>query len=187
MAERPLRSNEIPVLETPRLRLRGHALPDFAAACELWAHPEVVRHTVKKPQTPEEVWSRILRYSGLWSICGYGYWLVQEKATGAFVGEVGFSDYRRAIDPPLDNIPEIGWILHPTHHGKGFATEAAQAAMAWAAQLPLQANRISCIIHEENPGSFRVADKLGFTRSHISLYRGEPFAVLFAPLSPGAS
>ncbi len=147
----------------------------------------MVRYTVGKPQTEEEVWSRLLRYLGLWSLLGYGYWVVEEQATGAFVGEVGLSNYKRAIEPPLGDAPEIGWTLLPRFQGNGYATEAAQAALAWARNLPALGDRISCIIHAENTGSFRVAAKCGFIESHISTYRGAPFHVLFHTVQASAA
>jgi len=51
----------VPILETERLRLRGHRLDDFPASAAMWADPVVTRHTTGKPQTREEVWLRLLR------------------------------------------------------------------------------------------------------------------------------
>jgi RimJ/RimL family protein N-acetyltransferase len=178
----PLHSLEIPTLETPRLRLRAHTAADFPHSCRLWADPEVIRYTVFKPSTPEEVWSRLLRYFGLWSLLGFGYWVVEEKSTGAFVGEVGLCNFHRELDPPLGDTPEIGWTLLPQFHGKGYATEAAQAAIHWATQPPLAATEISCIIHAENAGSLRVAAKCGFTPRHLTTYKDNPTLILYADL-----
>ena len=86
-----------PTLETPRLRLRAHTLANHAACTALWSNPDVARYTVGKPNTAEDAWSRILRYAGHWSLLGFGYWLVEERSTGAFVGEVGLADYHRNI------------------------------------------------------------------------------------------
>ena len=178
----PVSSLEIPVLETENLRLRGHSAADFASSCALWSTPEVIRYTTLKPSTPEEVWSRLLRYFGLWSLLGYGFWVVEEKSSGAYIGEVGLMNYRRDIDPPLGDTPEIGWSLLPAFHGKGYATEAARAALAWAAASPLFARQISCIIHTENVSSLRVASKCGFTTHDVTTYRGAPTLILYADL-----
>lgn len=175
-----LNPGQVPVLETPRLRLRAHTAMDFAASCALWADAEVVRHTLGRPATPEEVWSRLLRYLGSWSLLGYGYWVVEEKQSGVFVGEVGLSNLHRDIAPPIGDIPEIGWVLRPDHHGKGYATEAAQAVLDWVCEPPLSAARIACIINTENQPSIRVAEKLGFRASYTTTYRGEPTLVLYA-------
>jgi len=76
----------------------------------MWGDPEVTRYIGGRPFTAEEVWSRLLRYIGHWQWIGFGTWVAEERATGAFVGEIGFCDYRREIDPPLD-LPEAGWAL----------------------------------------------------------------------------
>ena len=76
----------IPILESPRLSLRGHRREDFAAVAAMWGDLEVARHISGKPSTAEESWARLLRYAGLWHFLGYGYWVVEEKGSGAFVG-----------------------------------------------------------------------------------------------------
>src|SRR5437868_14514943 len=108
----------VPILETERLRLRGHRDEDLANCAALWADPVVVRHTVGKPLTEEESWRRLLTYVGHWAVIGYGYWVVEEKASGTFVGEIGFADYKRDLEPSLKDVPEIGWVLASQAHGK---------------------------------------------------------------------
>ena len=162
---------DIPTLETPRLRLRAHTVADYPAICALWSHPDVARYTLGKPATSEEVWSRLLRYLGSWAFLGYGYWVVEDRLTNAFIGEVGVCNLQRDIDPPLGDVPEIGWVLSPLHQGKGYASEAAQAAIAWVAAPPVSAPRIACMIHADNKPSLRVAEKLGFTPSYTTSYR----------------
>src|ERR1700760_1969408 len=122
----------VPVIKTARLRMRAHTLDDLQNCCALWADPDVARYTVGKPATKEEVWSRILRYAGHWSLLGFGYWVVEERESGRFVGEVGFADYHREIASPLAKLPDLGWVLSPVMHGAGYATEAAMAALKWA-------------------------------------------------------
>ncbi len=63
----------------------------------MWADPEVTRYIGGKPLTEEESWARLLRYVGHWSLLGFGYWVVEEKTTGNFIGEVGFADYKRDL------------------------------------------------------------------------------------------
>src|SRR5215469_12995657 len=81
----------IPVLETERLRLRRHRVEDLADCLSLWGDPDVTRFIGGTPASEEEVWARILRYAGLWSLLGFGYWRIEEKASRGFVGEVGFA------------------------------------------------------------------------------------------------
>src|SRR5579864_5518349 len=90
---------EVPVLETERLRLRGHRLEDFVQSAAMWGDPKVTQYIGGKPLTEEECWTRLLRYAGHWSLLGFGYWVAEEKASGNFVGEVGFADYKRDLQP----------------------------------------------------------------------------------------
>jgi RimJ/RimL family protein N-acetyltransferase len=58
---------KIPVLETPRLRLRGYALEDFEAYAAMWGDPEVTRHIGDgSPKSKEESWTSLLRAVGHW-------------------------------------------------------------------------------------------------------------------------
>ena len=161
----------IPTLETGRLRLRGHRVEDLDACTAMWADPRVTRYLSVQPLTREDVWARLLRYAGHWSLMGYGFWAVEEKATGAFVGEVGIAEFHREISPRLE-LPEAGWVLEPGAQGKGYATEALQAAVAWVQK------RLTCLIHPENAASFRVAAKCGFLEVRRVQYKNHEAVVL---------
>lgn len=166
-----------PLLETPRLRLRPHRAEDWAALIDLWTNPETVRFVGGGAiASPQEIWFRLLRYAGMWPILGYGYWLVEEKATGDLVGDIGFGDFHRDTDPPMLGQPEAGWVLHPKHHGKGYATEATQAMFAWADATGLPSS--FCIISPGNKPSLRIAEKLGFTLSGSIRIRTETIHLL---------
>src|SRR5215472_14408452 len=99
----------VPELETERLTLRAPRVEDFPHSAAMWTDPAVVRYTTRKPLSREHTWTRFLRYLGHWSLFGFGYWFVEEKAMGNFIGEVGFEDYKREIVPSLEDMPEIGW------------------------------------------------------------------------------
>ena len=163
----------IPIVETERLVLRGHRTEDFADCFTLWTDPDVTRFIGGKPSTQEEVWGRLLRYVGHWAMLGFGYWVITEKDTGRFVGEVGFADFRREIDPSLDGMPEIGWVIAPACQGKGYATEAAQAAIRWG-EKHFGPVRTACIIAPENGASIRVAERCGYREFRRTTYKGNP-------------
>ena len=80
---------EVPVVETERLRLREHRPQDFPDSAAMWADPVVTQYIGGKPLSEEDVWARVLRYVGHWAWLGFGYWVVEEKATGKFAGEMG--------------------------------------------------------------------------------------------------
>jgi len=170
------------VVETERLRLRRHRLEDFADCAAMWADPIVTRFIGGKPFSEEDAWTRFLRHIGHWSLMGFGYWVVEEKDTGSFIGELGFADFKRDIQPFLKGTPEMGWALVSKVHGKGYATEAVRAALAWGdAHFP--SGRTVCIIHPENLASIRVAEKCGYKEFLRSTYKGHPtimFARIFA-------
>jgi RimJ/RimL family protein N-acetyltransferase len=171
----------VPVITTARLTLRGHRLDDFDAFASMWADPLVTRHIGGKPLSREDAWARFLRYVGHWTVMGYGFWIVEETATGRFVGEVGCADFRRDFQAPLDfsfdDAPEAGWVLAPWCHGRGFATEAVRAALAWTAQT-LSTDRAVCLIHPDNQPSLRVAHRCGFQPYAQATFKNGPAVVL---------
>ena len=150
-----------PVIETERLRLRGHGIADFPYCVAMWSDPDVIRFTIGQPSPPQRTWLRILSYRGHWALLGFGYWAVQEKASGRYIGELGFADFKRDLKIYLDGLPELGWALVPWARGKGYATEALQAVVAWG-DAQFKSARTVCIIHRDNERSLRVAAKLGY-------------------------
>jgi RimJ/RimL family protein N-acetyltransferase len=173
----------IPVIETERLRLRGHTLADLDATAAMWADPDVVRYLGGKPSTREESWARMQRYPGLWALTGYGYWLIEEKQTGRFVGEGGFADFKRETSPRIEE-PEQGWALAKWAHGRGYASEAVAAQIAWAEDHFGAGATFVCMINPENAASIRLAEKHGYREFARSTYRDAP-TVLFR--RPGAA
>jgi RimJ/RimL family protein N-acetyltransferase len=172
-----------PVIDTERLRLRGHELGDFPECVAMWSDPEVIRYTIGEPSPPQRTWLRILSYRGHWALLGFGYWAVQEKTSGRYIGELGFADFKRNTKLSLDGMPELGWALAPWAQGKGYATEALRAAVAWGDQQ-FQSLRTTCIVHRENERSVRIAAKLGYELVLQAPSDAEPHAIL-ARLGPG--
>jgi RimJ/RimL family protein N-acetyltransferase len=172
--------NGIPLIKTDRLILREHTLQDFEALYAMWTEPAVYRHITGRPSTREEAQSKLLRYSGHWALLGYGYWVVEEWATGNFVGEMSFADDHRDIDPPLDGRPELGWVLKTSAHGKGYATEALRAIAAWG-DAHFAGKETAAMIAPKNTASIRVAEKIGFVRKLETTYKGAPTLVFYRP------
>ena len=137
------------------------------------ADEDVVRHLGGQPFSREETWRKILGSLGLWDLLGYGYWVAERLEDKAYLGQIGFADFKRDMVPNIENIPEMGWILAPHAHGKGYASEAVAAALAWADEH-LKAPEIVAIIDPANAASIRVAEKAGFERREDALYLGEP-------------
>ncbi|HEX7784348.1 MAG TPA: GNAT family N-acetyltransferase [Sphingobium sp.] len=151
----------IPVIETQRLRLRPHRAADFPDMQALWGDARTVRFIGGHVQDAQTVWFRLLRYAGMWALLGYGFWAIEDRATGAYLGDGGLMDGRRGI-ALLDGAPEIGWALMPEAGGRGLATELAVAVTGWA-DIALKARATRCIIEPDNAASLRVAGKAGYT------------------------
>jgi RimJ/RimL family protein N-acetyltransferase len=168
----------IPIIETARLRLRGHTLADVDASVAMWADASVTRFIGGVPATEQQTWARVLSYLGSWWLMGFGYWMIEEKAGGRFVGEIGFAEFRRDIEPSTRGSPEAGWAIVSGLQGRGYAREALAGALAWGDEH-LPASRTVCIIHPEHARSIKLAERCGYRPQGEARYRGEPVA-LFA-------
>jgi RimJ/RimL family protein N-acetyltransferase len=166
-----------PVLVTDRLTLRAPERADFEDSVAMWSDPIVTQFVGGRPSTPEESWARLLRARGLWALLGYGYWAVRETATGRYVGEVGFADFHREIEPAFYDQPEMGWVLAAWSHGQGFGTEAVRAGLAWIDRT-LAPHRVPCIIDPGNAASLALARKTGFKPVTHTTYKDSPIMLL---------
>jgi RimJ/RimL family protein N-acetyltransferase len=167
----------VPVLVTERLCLRGYRLGDFEPFGAMWADPNVFQHGSGKPIAEQEAWKKFLRQIGHWALMGFGYWVIEEKSSGRFVGEAGFADFKRDLAPSIKGMAEMGWVLASWSHGRGFATEAVRAALSWGA-THLEGRPIVCLIAPENLASLRVADKCGFREVQRTTYNNQPTILL---------
>lgn len=168
---------ELPEIETARLRLRVYRADDHAALHRITSRPETFEFSERGPMSCDESWSRLLRHAGHWALVGHGLFAVEEKATGELVGEVGLADFRRGLGPAFDGFPEASWTLAKDVWGRGYAYEAALAAHEWTAQR-LGIGRSVCLIHRDNACSFRLADRLGYVAFAEAAYRGYPAVMM---------
>ena len=164
-----------PIIETERLRLRPQSLQDFAFFEAMWADSLVTKF-VGGARAREEVWTKFLRNAGFWALLGYGFWAVEEKG-GELLGEVGLGEFKRNVVPLVEGNPEAGWVFDVNAQGKGFATEAVSAVLAWADDN-LIAPQTTCIIDQGHKDSIRVAEKCGFVRKSDGQYHGEEVVIM---------
>jgi RimJ/RimL family protein N-acetyltransferase len=142
-------------LETERLKLRMWRESDIDAYAEMCADPLVMRYLGPgKAFTRHEAWRSMAFFIGHWQLRGYSHWAVEEKATGAMVGRIGF------LNPEGWPGFEIGWTLARHAWGKGYATEGAKAALQYAFDT-LDRRHVISLIHPDNTPSMRVADRIG--------------------------
>jgi len=166
----PLGMNARNTIDSERLVLRPHRLDDYEAMCAMYGDPDFFRLSGLSGQSREEVWHRLLRYMGHWTAFGWGLFAVTEKATGAFVGDVGLADFHRGLGPEFDLSPEAAWAITPKHQGKGYALEAVYTAHRWFDTTHPQ--RTVCIIAPVNLPSKKVAARLGYRPFGEAVYKG---------------
>jgi RimJ/RimL family protein N-acetyltransferase len=162
---------KVPELETERLTMRGFDRANFHNFADLLADPIVARHIGGKPLSREESWRKYMSLDGSWNLLGFGYWDVFEKTSGSYVGYVGFSEFLRQTEPPIEGRPEIGWVVALDAQGKGYATEAAKATMSWGLHH-FDGVRPVCIMETDYPATYRVAEKCGFVKLALTEYHG---------------
>ena len=142
-------------LETTHLTLRMLRESDIEAYAEMVADPEVMRFIGDgKPLSRPFAWRNLAMMIGHWHLRGYGLWAAEERGSGQLVGRIGF------WNPEGWPGFEIAWMLGRQFWGRGYATEAAGAALTFAFTQLAQPEAIS-LIRPENAASIRVAQRLG--------------------------
>jgi RimJ/RimL family protein N-acetyltransferase len=143
-------------VETARLRLVPLGARHRDDLCRLFNDPRVADWLfLADPPTPDELDARIAAGEALWRERGYGLFAALDRATDKFVARVG------ALVTPETGRIEIAWTTRHDAWGKGYATEAARAAIAftWASST---LDTLDCYLRPDNTASRRVADKVGF-------------------------
>lgn len=157
----------VPRVETPRLVLRALRADDLDTFAENFADPISSTFTggVVDRRTS---WRMLTSSVGLWLLTGGGWWAVEERATGAFVGTVGAFFRETAPDQV-----ELGWTVVRAHWGRGIATEAAKAAARYAFESQ-RAPDVHAYIDPKNVASVRVAEHVGMHYDGEADFYGEP-------------
>lgn len=156
----------VTTLETPRLILRPLTADDFDDYAAMLADPEVGRFLFAQGgMSREDSWRNLALFLGHREIRGYSNWAAVEKSTGRFVGRVG--PWQPLGWPGL----EIGWCLVREFWGKGYATEAARAALRHCFD-ELDAEEVISLIRVGNARSVRVAERIGHRHLRDTDLRG---------------
>lgn len=140
-------------IETQRLVLRVPRIEDFDRYAEQQAD-EVAMRFLGGVQPRHAAWRKFLQMPGAWMVQGFAMFSVIEKASGAWMGQLG------PWQPDGWPGTEIGYGFHPDAWGKGYATEAGVAAMDWAFANLDWTEVIHCI-DPANIASQNVARRLG--------------------------
>ncbi len=165
----------IPTLTTARLTLRAPTNDDFPEIAAFYAS-ERSKH-VGGPATAEQSWRMLAAELGHWSLRGYGRWAVEETATGRFTGIIG------PWNPLGWPEPEIGWDLMNGFEGKGYATEAAKAALEFAYDTLGWPTAIS-LVSPPNDGSRKVAQRMGASKEGLFEHERHGTLEIWRHLSP---
>ena len=145
------------IIETERLILREiDPERDFEAWAESMADEGTVKFLGTKPMSRPEAWRSMAVSIGHWQIRGYGFFSLESKETGEWVGRVG------PWCPEGWPAPEVGWTISPRHLRQGYATEAARASLDFAFNTLGWDSVIHCIM-EGNEASIGVARNIGST------------------------
>jgi len=145
----------IPTLETERMFLRAMREDDIAEEVAFFQTER--SRNVGGPIPANQVWRAVAGMIGHWALRGYGFWALEEKATGAYLGRAGL------WSPHPWPEPEIGWTLMERAEGKGFAAEAALEARRYAYDTLGWTTAISLIV-AGNLRSEALAHRLGARR-----------------------
>lgn len=140
-------------LETERLLLRPPCAEDFDAFAAFCADPLPMQH-LGGVQAPSVAWRSLATMAGSWHLLGYSMFSVIEKDSGCWVGRAG------PWQPHGWPGPEVGWSIVPDRWGRGYAPEAARAAIDWAFDV-LGWDQVIHTIAPDNRNSQAVARKLG--------------------------
>lgn len=164
--------HDAPVLTTDRLLLRAWREADFDAFAAMMADDAVAEFLTIDRRAPDRAtnWRTMAMLIGHWRIRGFGMFVVEERATGAFVGRIG--PWRPEGWPGF----EIGWGLARQHWGKGYAVEAARAAGQWAFET-FDPPEVISLIHVDNVRSQNVAMRLGERPGVATLHAGQPHVI----------
>jgi RimJ/RimL family protein N-acetyltransferase len=147
---------EFAPLRTERLLLRTMVNDDVDAIHAYQSREDVCRYVPYEPRTREEVAEKVAKYSGATTLAADNdYWQLAIERDGHVIGDVYF-----ALESVANSTAEIGWTLHPDHHGNGYMSEAAGAVLGLAFN-DLALHRVKAQLDPRNHASIALCKRLG--------------------------
>ncbi|WP_299806531.1 GNAT family N-acetyltransferase [uncultured Shewanella sp.] len=149
-------------LYTERLRLRTVTPSDWDNF--LFTHSdEKLNEFVRKPQAESEIRQKFERVLENRQFCE-GEWLltiIEDAHTQDFFGFIGLQN----SDAEMGQM-QVGYMIHPSAHGRGYASESLQAIIDWAC-LSYKPHKFIAYCIEQNIASTKVLEKCGFKREGL--------------------
>lgn len=172
-----MRHKEAPNLITERLILRAYRRKDFDGIYTMSADPEITAYMGGPTLCRSKAWEKFLRGPAMWNLLGYGMWVVERRNDGTLLGQIGYADFMRDMDPPLGDMPEMAWMLNHESRsndgrGMGYGSEALNAVLSWGDEN-LDFPKYQCIISPTNISSIKLAQKFGFSEIRRSEYNDD--------------
>lgn len=162
------------MVETERLTLRPYELSDAEEMHAVFGDAKAMKYIGDGKPEPdvEATRKRLQRYIDHQAQYGHSLWVAIEKATGRPIGDCGLFH--------LEGTPtiEVGYRLMPSAWGKGFATEAARACVAWGFDH-LDVDQIVGVTLPDNFASQHVLEKIGLTYRRMG-YHWKQTVTIFA-------
>ena len=154
---------------------------DLDAYADMCADAEVMRFIgAGGPVDASVAWRQMALFLGEWTLHGYGMWAVEERASGRLIGRVGY------LNPPGWPECELGWLLARDAWGRGFAREAATAALAHG-RASLGIGKLISLIRPDNLRSIALAERLGAVLDRRIEFMGGAALQYEHPLEPAAA
>ncbi len=150
---------EVPIIETPRLLLRGWRDEDVEPWVAMNADPRVTEFFARS-------YTRALSEAALQTMRekldrnGFGWWAVESRGSAQFAGVIALQDV--PFQAPFTPAWEIGWRFPFENWGRGYATEGARAALNFAFNV-LHWDEVVAFTAVSNVRSRRVMRRLGMT------------------------
>lgn len=159
---------DVPVLETPRLRLRRFEFTDYAGICAIHADAETMRYLGNgRTRDAALTWAQMCMWTGAHALRRGGYFAITRRSDGALLGRCGVNAQ------PAWPEPELAYTLARAHWGQGIAAEAAGALRDWAWRT-LSPSALVSLVKVGNHASGRVAASLGARLTGTLVFEGKP-------------
>lgn len=166
----------IPIIETDRLRLRAPTMADWPIYAEFMNSDRAT--PMGGPFAEAVAWGMFCHDMAQWPLMGHGSLMVEIRADGVCVGQVGINA------GPLFPEQELGWLLYPGFEGRGYAFEAAVALRDWGLKV-LGLKALVSYVHRDNEKSRRLAERLGAVPDETA-ERHDPMDVVYRHVMAGA-